>query len=586
TIQYGVDQLSAGDTLIVHASATPYKGNVSIVVSGTSANWITIRGADGAKVKVSATLEASSRGFNFVSTAQYVYATNFECEGFLYGIRLNDGNQHIVLDDIELDGNDTGGYGLKIGGFEATPNGANNCYFRNLDIHNATGYGVHMITGTQDIVFDNCVAHHNAGDGFAGRSSISSPYYLTNLYFIDCESHSNAGDGFDIGGRYGSDVFKNCISRDNGGIQGVGFKTWGTDVWFVNCLVHDNAYNGMNIKNYWPANVYVLNCNFINNASGGSQIVAVISNTEGDGTVNYMDEVDLYLYNNIFMMDGTGAEYKRRAVEFYHTNAETKESNNNYFFSPTNAKAFQFRDNLATYETYYLSDIGAGNAWHTDTGHDADSFSRNTASDGLADPGFTNLANDDYTLIDTSLAVDAGTDVGVNYDILGSLRPQGSTFDIGAFEYIPTDTVPPILSNSSPTGTLTAGTTQTTISLNTNETATCKYSTTPNTPYASITNTFSTTGGTTHSQTITGLSDGNNYNYYVRCIDEANNPNTADFNISFSVASSPLPTTYNILDFAQLIIDWLATAVSTADLNNDGVVNTRDLGIIMSSWEG
>ena len=147
-----------------------------------------------------------------------------------------------------------------------------------------------------------------------------------------------------------------------------------------------------------------------------------------------------------------------------------------------------------------------------------------------------------------------------------------------------TDTTPPMLSNPSPTGALPAGTTQTTISLTTNETATCKYSTTPNTAYASITNTFSTTGGTSHSQTITGLSNGNTYNYYVRCLDEAGNPNIDDFNISFSIAS-PTPTTYNILNFAQLVIDWLATAVSTADLNNDGVVNTRDLGIMMSNWE-
>jgi hypothetical protein len=102
------------------------------------------------------------------------------------------------------------------------------------------------------------------------------------------------------------------------------------------------------------------------------------------------------------------------------------------------------------------------------------------------------------------------------------------------------DTTPPTCSNGSPTGTLTSGTTQTTLSLTTNESATCRYSTTPGTAYASMPNTFSTTGGTTHSQTITGLSDGDSKTYYVRCQDEAGNPNTDDFEISFSVAEAEL----------------------------------------------
>ena len=49
--------------------------------------------------------------------------------------------------------------------------------------------------------------------------------------------------------------------------------------------------------------------------------------------------------------------------------------------------------------------------------------------------------------------------------------------------------------------------------------------------------TFSTTGGTSHSQSLTGLADGQSYNYYVRCIDNASNANTDDYQISFSVLS-------------------------------------------------
>jgi len=101
----------------------------------------------------------------------------------------------------------------------------------------------------------------------------------------------------------------------------------------------------------------------------------------------------------------------------------------------------------------------------------------------------------------------------------------------------PSDTTSPVRSNGSPTGELPAGT-MVTLSLTTDEDATCRYSTTPGIPYASMTNTFSNTGSTSHSTTITGLSNGNTYNYYIKCIDTYNNANTDDYLISFSIASA------------------------------------------------
>ena len=94
-----------------------------------------------------------------------------------------------------------------------------------------------------------------------------------------------------------------------------------------------------------------------------------------------------------------------------------------------------------------------------------------------------------------------------------------------------------------PPGTLPAGTTQTTLSLTTNESATCKYGTTAGVAYASMPNTFATTGGTTHSTSVTGLSNGTSYTYYVRCQDAATNANPDDFTIAFQVANPPPPDT-------------------------------------------
>lgn len=98
------------------------------------------------------------------------------------------------------------------------------------------------------------------------------------------------------------------------------------------------------------------------------------------------------------------------------------------------------------------------------------------------------------------------------------------------------DTTPPARSGGWPTGTLPAGTVTVTISLNTNEEATCKYSTTSGTSYGNMVNTFTITGDTSHSNMITGLSAGT-YAYHIRCMDGTGNSNTNDFTISFSIAS-------------------------------------------------
>ncbi|MFZ1735767.1 MAG: fibronectin type III domain-containing protein [Candidatus Moraniibacteriota bacterium] len=56
---------------------------------------------------------------------------------------------------------------------------------------------------------------------------------------------------------------------------------------------------------------------------------------------------------------------------------------------------------------------------------------------------------------------------------------------------------------------------------------------------------------------------------------------------SMSVFASTQTKTYSIADFTALVADWLKTGSGFAsDVNTDNVVNTRDLGIMMSFWGG
>lgn len=101
------------------------------------------------------------------------------------------------------------------------------------------------------------------------------------------------------------------------------------------------------------------------------------------------------------------------------------------------------------------------------------------------------------------------------------------------------DTTPPVISNGQPTGTIKI--TNPTLSATTDESATCKYSTASGVSYDSMANTFSTTGGTSHSQPLSGLTDGTK-KYYVKCMDSAGNKNTVDYTITFTVDTTPPST--------------------------------------------
>jgi len=103
-----------------------------------------------------------------------------------------------------------------------------------------------------------------------------------------------------------------------------------------------------------------------------------------------------------------------------------------------------------------------------------------------------------------------------------------------------TDTTPPTATITAPTASqvLSSGTTQTTLTVTTNENATCRFNSTDIAYSPSTGTAFTTTGGTTHSTSLTGLSNGTSYTRYVRCADTAGNAMTTSQSISFSVAAA------------------------------------------------
>lgn len=139
-------------------------------------------------------------------------------------------------------------------------------------------------------------------------------------------------------------------------------------------------------------------------------------------------------------------------------------------------------------------------------------------------------------------AVSLKQDVEWGLNSASSTPIATSTITVGSFSVeVLSDTDPPVISNPYPAETLPSGTTSTIMSVDTDEVATCKYNAGSDTDYASMDNTFDTTGSTSHETILAGLTDGSSYNYYIRCQDNNGNSNTSGELITFDIAA-PTPT--------------------------------------------
>lgn len=132
-----------------------------------------------------------------------------------------------------------------------------------------------------------------------------------------------------------------------------------------------------------------------------------------------------------------------------------------------------------------------------------------------------------------------------SHNLMAVARDTYGNYATSSTVTVTVDNTAPVRSAGSPSGTLALNTTSTTLSLTTGEAATCKYSTSPGTAYGSMT-IFTTTGGTSHSTSVSGLTNGGSYVYYVKCQDGQGNTNATDYTISFTVAADTTSPTVSL----------------------------------------
>lgn len=382
TIQKGIDVAQAGDTVFIKAGTYFISSSgLKMKRSGTTNDKIVFKnyGTDSVVIDMSS---APSKGWNWTSTLY----NNIVIDGlnFLYG------EWPIVIQ---------GDY-----------NEIKNCY---LGFSSSTT--INVWGGSHNLISNNTVEasgwngigiESRPDDGNKGRADSNIVEYnhcFNSTDHMGINIFPNTGQAQDL--MYYNIIRFNTLNGNSS--SGIYLRRQ------VNCEIYDNLiYN----NNEWGIFFHW------RNSSDGAHIsnVKIYNNTIVDNGYDGIDNhshKNLIIKNNIFAYNGDYEIDMRSAVGTTGHNLDY----NQYYTTDAN-------EIIITWDSgnlkYTLAEV------QSNLGYDINSM--------FGDPKFIDMNGGNYSLLLGSSAIDGGFNLGNPYDqaIDGTLRPQGSAYDIGAYEII------------------------------------------------------------------------------------------------------------------------------------------------------
>jgi len=258
------------------------------------------------------------------------------------------------------------------------------------NIADSTGGGAHLWSSSSSITLSNNIISDNNSTGARGGggwfSTSSGTVTLTNHYIIHNSGQDGAG-GIHLDAHSGSITLSNNIISNN-------YST-------------NDSPGGIYFNSDYLGSLTLTNNTIVNNNSN--------SDAGGVKIRLYDDGAIVNIYNNIIWNNiaGNGA-----GDDLYIEN----DGNNNSTYSSVNLLNNNFNQQRTQPNQGFFI---------TENDFDIDPSNLNNV-----DPEFD---IDGYHLTGISPCIDAGVDAGVYNDIDGDTRPQGAGYDIGADEYVISD---------------------------------------------------------------------------------------------------------------------------------------------------
>ena len=332
---------------------------------------------------------------------------------------------------------------------------------------------VEVVTRPTDVIIQNCTVTNSGAVAISVGGAAPSDYNPNNVTIDGCTVTNWYRDGSTLhpaikqwnGDGQGGDGFlvKNCVitgevpfgSNTNLGRNGVSVLAGDDVVVESNTITgvdHGVRISGVNIRN--TAGTFTVRFNFIHDtgddgvwidfpdASDGQCYYNVLVNVSDNGfdlRGTYGDVFNNTIYNSLteaiqISFSGSTGTVKNNIVEEWGAYAVE-------VASPASAASQTFDNNL-----YFDSGGGTfGNIEGTERTFGAWQSTHSQDANGLnEDPLLVNAGGapaTDYALQAGSPCIDAGADVSLTPDFVGTPVPQGAVLpDIGAFEFIPIQT--------------------------------------------------------------------------------------------------------------------------------------------------
>jgi len=461
TIQKAVDTVNPGDTILIRSGV--YDESIILTKSGGSGKIIKLTNYSSEAVQIDGgnNLALYSKGpigywtiegLAFRSTNVHTLRFGWFDEALTNHITLR--NNHIsgavftvgnyqLFEDNEIDGTGytaAGGYGgINDSHGGLGDNATHHNIFRRNYIHDFTNYDARGIW-TQGRTHDNIIEANRIEniwtsglgqciDLDAGQSGLVQwRHTVRNNTLKDCHYV-----GIQLENVFASLVENNLVKAEKGGIAGVIVINYDSS---IGCGVggENNQYGDTNGDN---------SCKGELTHTIIRQNIIAKKGTWGwgyGGLVNWGAGGLQILNNTIYALDAAG----NAAINFQASAVETSQAiiQNNILYNGNGPAicAISFDSFLQDshnllYRTNTEKVYGSGSScsgtyslssYQTATGKGEDSVQ--------SEPQFVGPAGYDFHLKSTSPAIDKGLDIGLTIDFEGNPRPQGTGFDIGAFE--------------------------------------------------------------------------------------------------------------------------------------------------------